>query len=157
MKENLFLFTAFMLIVLFFPACTSTSTSKLISIEDHAFARSGDDGQPVTFDGPAIFKRGDKVHLVLMNVGPFKKDSTGLNWLDMDMEVSGPDGQVVISEKELLGERGRLELENNRVPTPYATFTTTSELNPGTYKFKVTIYDRIGKGTATQNATFTLE
>jgi hypothetical protein len=28
---------------------------------------------------------------------------------------------------------------------------------PGKYKFKLTIYDRIGKGRATQTAFFTLE
>ena len=74
-----------MLILAVFMSCTSTSTSKLISIEDHTFARSDQSGQMVIVDDPVVFKRGEDVHLILLNVGPFKKDEAGLNWFDLDM------------------------------------------------------------------------
>ena len=145
------------LIPVLFSSCTSTSTSKLISIEDYTFARTGENDQLVTIEDPALFKRGEAVHLVLLNVGPFKKDSTGLNWFDIDMEVTGPDGSTVISEKGLLGDNGHLNLDNNMASSPYSTCYTTEDLAVGEYKFKMTIYDRIGSGKATQTATFKLE
>ena len=136
---------------------TSTSTSKLISIEDYTFARSGDGNQLVAIDDPAVFKRGEAVHLVLQNVGPFKKDDSGLNWFDLDMEITGPDGGIILSQTGLLGDGGHVALENNMAATPYATCTTTPDVAPGAYKFKLTIYDKIGNGKATQTANFTLE
>jgi len=149
-----FLFPA--LIAVAIVSCTSTSTSKLISIEDYTFARSDSTGQLITIDNP-VFQRGEPVHMVLLNVGSFKEDDDGLNWFDIDMEVTGPDDAVVISATALLGDNGHLDLENNRASSPYATFSTTDELVPGNYKFKMTIYDKIGSGKATQTAKFTLE
>jgi len=141
----------------FFTSCTNTSTKILISFDSYTFARTGEDGQLVVVDEPAVFKLGEDVHMILMNVGPFKKDSTGLNWFDIDMEVTGPDGETIISEKGLLGDAGHLNLENDIAGSPYATFTSSTELKPGDYLFKVTIYDRIGKGKVSQKAAFKLE
>ena len=157
MKENLFkLFcTALMSVVLI--SCTSTSTSKIISIEDYTFARTGDNDQLVAVDNPAVFKRGDAVHLVLQNVGPFKKADDGLNWFDLDMEITGPDGGILLSQNGMLGDGGHVALENNRAKSPFATCITTPDVAPGKYKFKLTIYDKIGSGKATQTAIFTLE
>lgn len=62
-------------------SCTSTSTSKLISIEDYTFARADESGNLNPVASPSTFQKGEKVHLVLLHVGPFKKDSIGLNWL----------------------------------------------------------------------------
>jgi len=138
-------------------SCTSTSTSKLISIEDYTFARTGDGDQLVAVDDPAVFKRGDDVHLVLQNVGPFKKADDGLNWFDLDMEITNPDGEILLSQTGMLGDNGHIALENNRAKSPFATCTTTPDVAPGKYKFKLTIYDKIGSGKATQTATFTLE
>jgi len=140
-----------------FMSCTSTSTSKLISIEDHTFARSDASGQMVTVDDPAVFKRGEDVHLILLNVGPFKQDEAGLNWFDLDMEVAGPDGKVLLSETSMLGDAGHMTLENNHAKSPYGSCTHTNDLQPGKYKFSLTIYDKIGKGSANQTAYFTLE
>ena len=157
MKENLFklFFTALMSVVLI--SCTSTSTSKIISIEDYTFARTGDNDQLVAVDNPAVFKRGDAVHLVLQDVGPFKKADDGLNWFDLDMEITGPDGGILLSQTGMLGDGGHVALENNRAKSPFATCTTTPDVVPGKYKFKLTIYDKIGSGKATQTAIFTLE
>ena len=157
MKTNLsgFLCIALMSVVLF--SCTSTSTSKLISIGSYTFARAGDGDQLVAVDDPAVFTRGDVVHLVLQNVGPFKKDATGLNWFDLDMEIIAPDGTVLVSKTGLLSDGGHIALENNMAASPNATYPTTPDLAPGKYKFKLTIYDKIGTGKATETAIFTLE
>jgi hypothetical protein len=157
MKQNLFKFICLVLMSVVLFSCTSTSTSKLISIEDYTFARSGDSNQLVAIDNPAVFKRGDAVHLVLKNVGPFKKGDDGLNWFDLDMEITGPDGGILLSQTGMLSDGGHIALENNRAKSPYATCTTTTDVTPGKYKFKITIYDKIGSGKATQTATFTLE
>ena len=157
MKTNKFkfLFLALVPIVLF--SCTSTSISKLISIEDYTFARSGENGQVVAVEDPAVFKRGEDVHFVLLNVGPFKKDDAGLNWFDFDMEVTGPDGKVLLSQNGMLGDAGHVALENDHAKSPYGSCTNTANLEPGEYKFKLVIYDKIGSGKASQTATFKLE
>ena len=157
MKENLFKLLCIALMSVVLISCTSTSTSKLISMEDYTFARTGDSDQLVAVDNPAVFKRGDAVHLVLQNVGPFKKADDGLNWFDLDMEIIGPDGGILLSQTGMLGDGGHIALENNRAKSPFATCTTTPEVVPGKYKFKLTIYDKIGSGKATQTAIFTLE
>jgi hypothetical protein len=157
MKENLFKLFCMALMSVVISSCTSTSTSKLISIEDYTFARSGDGNQLIAVDNPAVFKRGDAVHLVLKNVGPFKKANDGLNWFDLDMEITGPDGGILLSQTGMLGDGGHVALENNRARSPFATCTTTPDVAPGKYRFKLTIYDKIGSGKATQTATFTLQ
>jgi hypothetical protein len=157
MKTSLFGFLRITLLGLIIVSCTSTSTSKFISIESHTFARTGDGDQLVAVDDPAVFKRGDVVHLVLQNVGPFKKDEKGLNWFDLDMEIIGPDGAVLLSQTGMLGDNGHFALENNKAASPYAKFNATSDFAPGKYKFKLTIYDKIGTGKATETAIFTLE
>jgi hypothetical protein len=157
MKKNLFKFLCMTLMLVAAISCTSTSTSKLISIEDHTFARTGDGDQLVPVDDPAVFKRGDAVHLVLQNVGPFKKADDGLNWFDLDMEITGPDGGIVLSRTGMLGDGGHIALENNRAKSPFATCTTNPDIASGKYKFKITIYDKIGSGKATLTAPFTLE
>jgi len=158
MKKDLFAVLSIALMSVIMISCsTSTTTSKLISIDDYTFARQGDGDQLATISSPAVYKRGETVHLVLFNVGPFKKDDAGFNWFDIDVEITGPDGTIVLSETGLLGDGGRLALENNIASSPEGTFTSTPEMAAGEYKFKITIYDRIGKGRATQTATFTLE
>ena len=158
MKKDLFAVLSIALMSVIMISCsTSTTTSKLISIEDYTFARQGDGDQLATISNPAVYQKGETVHLVLFNVGPFKKDDSGFNWFDLDVEITGPDGTIVLSETGLLGDGGRLALENNIASSPEGTFTSTPEMTAGKYKFKITIYDRIGKGRATQTATFTLE
>ncbi len=158
MKENLTTVLIIVLMAVMLASCsTSTSTSKLISIDDYTFARQGDGDQLATMSNPAVYKRGEVVHLVLFNVGPFKKDDSGLNWFDIDVEITDPDGGILLSEAALLGDGGHLVLENDMASSPEGTFSSTPEMKPGKYRFKMTIYDRIGKGRATQTATFTLE
>ncbi len=143
---------------LFILACskTETTTSLLISVEDSLLARTGPDGNLVRVDND-VFKRGERVNLVLLNVGKFKKGDDGKHWFDIDLEVTGPKGEVVLSEKGLLGEKGHVFLPNDTAGSPYGIFSTTEGLEPGIYKMKLTIYDRIGKGKASVVKSFTLE
>ena len=158
MKRDYFTLLFIVLMTLMMVSCSpSTSTSKLISIDDYTFARQGDGDQLTPVSSPAVYKRGETVHLVLFNVGPFKKDDSGLNWFDLDVAITGPDGSMVLEETGLLGDGGHLALENNIASSPEGTFTSTPEMAAGKYKFKIIIYDRIGKGRATQTATFKLE
>ena len=157
MKTNLFKFLSATLMSAALISCISNSTSKLISIEDYTFASTGDGDQLITVDDPAVFKRGDAVHLVLQYVGPFKKGDDGLNWFDLDMEIIGPDDVILLSQTGMLGDGGHVALVNNMAKSPYATWTTTADIAPGKYKFKLTIYDKVGKGKASQTAAFTLE
>lgn len=157
MKTNLLSYLS--LAVWFFAlhSCTSTSTTKFISVEGYTFARTGDNNQLEAVDDPAVFKRGDAVCLVLQNVGPFKKDSTGLHWFDLDMEITGPDDKILFTQTGLLGDRGHIALQNDMASSPNATYPTTPDMIPGKYRFKLTIYDRIGIGKATYSAFFSLE
>ena len=145
------------LICIFLYSCNTTTTSKLISIEDYTFARSDEDGHMIAIDNPAVFKKGESVHLILLNVGPFQIGSSGLHHFDINIEVTGPDGKTVISKTNLLGEAGHVMLENNLATSPYATCYTSTELASGDYKFKMSVYDRVGSGKVTHTATFTLE
>lgn len=157
MKTMLLVFSGIAMTGLLLVSCTGTTTSKLISIDEFNFARTGQGDQLEIVQDPAVFQRGEDVHLVLLNVGPFKKDDSGLNWFDLDMKITGPGENVILEETGMLGEAGHIALDNNRVSSPYATCSTTTDMAPGKYKFTITIYDKIGKGTATQNAFFTLE
>lgn len=134
----------------------STSTSLGLTIENSCFATVDEEGllNPVETD---VFKRGEEINFVLINVKTFKKGEDGLNWFDIDMEISDIDGNTVLSAEELLGENGHLNLENNTAESPYAILSQTQNLQPGKYRFKVKIYDKVGNGKATKSKVFTLE
>lgn len=133
-----------------------TSTAVGLTVEDAFFARMGTDGKLVPVD-KAVFQRGEEVCFILINVANFKKGDDGLNWFDMDMEIEDPNGDVILSQDSMLGEEGHLNLPNNVASSPYAVFITNTELEPGRYKFKLTIYDKLGVGKASKSVPFTLE
>lgn len=62
------------------------------------------------------------------------------------MEVEGPDGEIILDEKGLLGDNGHLDLEDNTAESPLGYFYTTTDLASGIYVMKVTLYDLVGKG-----------
>ncbi len=156
-KNTIKLLLIALMTVILVSCSTSTTSSKLISIDDYSFARSANGDKIETIGIPAVYERGETVHFVLFNVGPFKKDESGLNWFDIDVEITGPDGNILLSETGLLADGGHLALENDIASSPEGTFSSTPEMAPGKYRFKITIYDRIGKGRATQTASFTLK
>ncbi len=145
-----------LLIPLALSSCTSSSTSKGISIDNYELARISPDQQIIPIpDG--VFHPGEEVSMILYNVGKFKKGEDGLCELDMDMEVLNSEGQTVFSASELLGEGGHLLLDNGYAGTPNATFSTTENTPTGDYTMKVRIYDQVGKGSATVSMKFSLQ
>jgi len=132
-----------------------TSTSSGISVEDSELARITESEILTSSDG--VFSRGEDIHLILHNVGKFKEGEDGLNWFDMDLEVLDADGNALFSQTGMLGDNGHLKLDNGMASSPYATFSPNETMEPGNYKMKVSIYDKVGKGKATVTKTFTLE
>lgn len=133
-----------------------TSTSKGISIEDSELARIDENNQIVPAQDKT-FKRGEDVHYILYHVGRFREGEDGLHWLDMDLQVTDKDDNVILNAKEMLGENGHLKLEGGYAASPYGTFKTTENLEPGKYRITLTIYDKIGNGKATVSSTVILD
>jgi hypothetical protein len=153
--KRLYLLTAAALILL--TGCKfETSTSRGISIEKSELARFDEDNQIVPAEDKT-FKRGEDVHYILYNVGKFKEGEDGLHWLEMDLEVTDQDDNIILDAKEMLGENGHIKLEGGYAATPYGTFETTEDLEPGKYRIKLTIYDKVGNGKATVSSTIELE
>jgi hypothetical protein len=135
--------------------CQETSTSFGLEIEDTVLAKKeAGTWQPVK---EAKFKKGDEIGLVLLNVKGFKKGKDGLNRIDLDVQVKGPDGEIILEKKNILGEAGHVNLKNNIAESPVGSFSTTPELESGKYTIKVTIKDKIGGGSASTSKSFTLE
>ncbi len=159
MKKILFVLGLILVSFLTMGGCkveTSTGTSFGLTIEDAVFARMSADGKFVPAEG-SVYKRGEKVHFILLNVDGFQKGDDGLNWFNLDMDVKGPNEEVILSQQGMLGEKGHVDLLNNTVPSPGGSLTTTAAMEPGNYKFKLTIYDKIGGGSASKTKTFILE
>jgi hypothetical protein len=133
-----------------------TSTSRGLSIEKSELARFDNNNQIIPA-GDKTFKRGEDVHYILYNVGKFKEGEDGLHWLEMDLEVTDQDDNIILDAKEMLGEKGHLKLEGGYAASPYGTFETTDKLEAGKYRIKITIYDRVGSGKVTVSSTIVLE
>ncbi len=78
-----------------------TSTSRGLSIEKSELARFDKNNQIVPA-GDKTFKRGEDVHYILYNVGKFKEGEDGLHWLEMDLEVTDQDDNIILDAKEML-------------------------------------------------------
>jgi hypothetical protein len=48
-------------------------------------------------------------------------------------------------------------MENNTAESPLGSFHTTEELEPGEYVMKVTLYDKVGKGSTSHSEKIILE
>ena len=103
-----------------------------------------------------VFKRGENVYYVMFNVGPFKEGEDGKCWMDVDMRIRGPDDEIILQEEHLLGEKGRLVLQEGYAKSPFGAYETTNALKPGRYEMTVSIYDRIGEGVVTKINSFEL-
>ena len=137
--------------------CKVETTKSLgLSAKDAVFAEVNEAGKlvPVT---DSVFERGDKIALVMMEVKTFKLGEDGKHWMDMDMEVTGPDGEVVLSGEGIFGEKGHIVLQNGIAKNPYGTFPSTLDNEPGEYRIKVTIKDRVGGGSVSKSKALTLE
>lgn len=119
------------------------SHNEYLTYEKPVFARVTDHGEVFFLNDP-VYGAGEPVHFGLLNVGKFKRDDEGKNWVDMDMEVIGPGGFVAMQKKSLLGNGGHLVLENDTAPSPAGVFIPARDMMKGSYTFKLTVFDKIG-------------
>lgn len=153
MKKKFFIYGLLAAILLSLCACAPTSHE--LSIEKTFLAKFGKGDQLIPMKNDT-FKRGDKICFVLLNVGPFKKDRDGLNNFDMDMTVTDPNGKIILSVTQMLGDQGHVALPDNIAASPYGIFSSTTSLTPGKYQIKLTIYDKIDHATGSRTTVFTL-
>ena len=148
------------LTVFLFPIITGcqfeTSTSRGLSIEESELARIDGNNQIIPAEDNT-FQRGEDVHYILFNVGRFKEGEDGLHWLEMDLEVTDSEDNIILHAEEMLGENGHLKLEGGYAASPYGTFETSESLAAGKYRIKLTIYDKVGNGRASVSSTVVLE
>ena len=107
----------------------------------------------------AVFKKGEPVNLVLLNVGKFQKGENGKNQIDLDVELKDAEGKILGSQKSLLGEKGIIDLPENMAKSPVGTVDskTTSELPVGQYTISMTVHDKVAGKSVTETKIFTLE
>lgn len=156
MKRLLLFFNLLIVLVIPLAACkTSTTLSVGLSYDDAVLAKKVDGVWHKVED--AKIAKGDTVGIVFLNVSGFKKGEDGLNWMDIDVKVTNSEGSVIRDAKNLLGESGKMTLENNTAESPVGSMETTSDIPSGEYKINVTVYDRIGGGTVTCTKNFYIE
>ncbi len=132
------------------------SKETYLKYEKPVFARVHEDGVIDFLDNP-VYVRGEPVHFALMAVGPFAKDEEGKNWVDMDILVTDPDGNIAMKKDSLLGNGGHLVLEDNIAPSPSGVYVPTKDVKIGKYTIEIRVYDRIGGGEVSDSGTFTLK
>lgn len=134
----------------------SSSVSYNLDYQRAVLARkNADDKLSVVKDG--VFKKGEKIYFVLMNVGKFKPGKDGLNWFDIDVKVTDANGKVVFQKENMLGDNGHVKLEDNTAKYPHVFIETPKEAETGKYKMQMKIYDKVGTGTLSVTETFTLQ
>lgn len=155
-KKVFLLFSLCVLLTIQLTGCrTETSLSTGLSFKNSILAKKVDGSWSEVTD--AKFAKGDTVGLVLLNVSGFKKGEDGLNWMDIDVELQDSNGTVVSIDKGLLGESGKMVLENNIAESPVGSFYTSTDIPSGKYNIKVTVYDRIGGGKVVCSKSFYIE
>ncbi len=138
------------------PLAIAPVVTPVLTVEQVLLAKDGSDGKLEPVD-ENIFKRGQNVNLVLVNVKGFKKGSDGKNKFDMDIQVKDTKGKVILSQNNLLGIEGHRDLPGNVARTPYGVFKTSGQLVPGEYTITLTLYDQVGEGVVTKHKTITLQ
>lgn len=134
----------------------TASNSSQLTFQKAVFIKKGADNKAIPVED-GIYKRGEEVVLVLVNVGKFKKGSDGKNWLDMDMLVKNPQGKVIFAKQSLLGDKGKVVLKDDIAPFPNGTINTSSKVAPGVYQLTLTVYDKIGGNQVSETKSFTLK
>jgi hypothetical protein len=136
--------------------CSGGDNSKeSLTIEDALLAVRDSTGQYAVTNNND-FRRGDEINMVLYRVGKFEKGPDGKHLFDMDIEVTGPDGRMLFTKKELFGENGHVLLPDDMADMPCGTYQTSPEFQPGTYRMKLTIYDKISGKSASRTRLFVL-
>lgn len=140
------------------PKSSPVSQSQGLTIEKVVLGKKNKATDKIDPVASGTFKKGDIVALVLINVGKFKKGEDGKHKFDMDMEVADGKGKLLGKKEGLLGPGGNINLPKDIAESPYGSIdTNVVKLEPGEYTIKLTIYDKIGTGRATESKTFKLE
>lgn len=105
----------------------------------------------------AVYKRGEDIILVMLNVGKFKRDAFGKNKMELKMEIKDKIGIIVEQQDNILNKRGYKKLINNVAKSPFARYKTAKTDNPGTYLFTLTAVDLIANDSITISAEYFLE
>jgi len=154
--RKIFYFVLSVMLLIQITGCqTYTSVSLGLKFEKSIMAKEVDGQWHKVSD--QVFQKGDIVGLVLLNVSGFKKDDGGKNWVELGVEIKDSEGNVVLSQEDLLGEAGKKEMENNVEESLVGFVDTNKELEPGKYHFKLKVYDKIGGGTIESTRSFDLE
>jgi len=167
------IFSVFMLIMLNFwslQSCsdsngnTSADSTKIegdtspvnnLTIEGFYFAKKTESGVQKT-EQP-VFKRGDEIYLVLQNVGEFSRGTDGLNHIELHMSISNSIGEIVAKERNILKQKGNLDLKENIAKKPFAKYKSTKEDEPGTFRFTIAVVDLIKNDSTFVEADYFLE
>ncbi len=146
------------MITIFISACGNSSEPRTdgLSYDQVILATENVEKQEYTQHHDKAFKKGDKVIMIVTNVGEFEKGSDGFHVLDMSNQLKDPTGKVIFAEKGLLGENGRAILSENRAPQPSTFFNTDASLPTGEYTATLIIYDLVSGKQVKVNETFTL-
>ena len=132
------------------------SKETYLKYDKAVFARVHEDGVIDFLDNP-VYVRGEPIHFALMSVGPFAKDEEGKNWVDMDILVTNPDGNIAMKKESLLGNGGHLVLENDTAPSPSGVYVPTSDVKTGKYTIELRIFDKVGGGEVSDSGVFELK
>lgn len=156
MKASILVVLVFLSFLMIYGCRTSSSVSYNLDYQQAVLAREGAGGKLlVVKDG--VFKKGEKIYFVLMNVGKFKPGKDGLNWFDIDVKITNNDGKVVFMKKNMLGEKGHVKLKDNMAKYPHIFVESPKSAESGKYRMQLKIYDKIGKGTLSVTETFMLK
>jgi hypothetical protein len=136
--------------------CRTSSAAYGLGYQKAVLARTTFGGKLMPVED-GVFKKGEGVYLVLLNVGKFKQDKDGLNWFEIDAKVTDPDGKVILLKTSMLGKHGHIKLKDNTAKSPHVYMRTSSALASGKYKIHMKVYDKIGKGSVNVSKTFVLQ
>lgn len=148
--ENVWLITALSLFLACGDSNSGENTKKtaekqansvVFAVENYYFAIKENDKYRQY--NKAIYHRGDEIYLLLNNVGTFARGKDSLNNADMIMTVKDAVGQVITTRKNLFGQNGHADFENNILNKPYASYESDVNDKPGKYSMTVIIYDLV--------------
>ena len=135
----------------------NTQSSEFSGLTAQGYYFAGRTNSGIGRIDPPVFKKGDDIYLVAMNVGEFKKDKEGFNHVELHMAVYNDGGAQIVEHRNILGKDGAVELENNILEKPNARYKTKSDEPSGKYRFVLTVVDEISKDSTQISGEYFLE
>lgn len=137
--------------------CTSeTETSFGLEVGNSLLATPDSSGelQQVT---DATFTQGEEVNLVLQNIEGFQAAEDGTYEFNVNMTVTGPDGDTVVERTAVLSGDTDQYVTDGTAGQVAVFFRTGTDDPAGQYTISATVYDEVGGGTASISQSFQLE